>query len=264
MKKKKKKRLTAAPLSSFFSSSDNVYRKCLANGTWALKGNYSMCKAILHEEVRPSYVCVCVCVCVCVSWLTRRFHIEPSEHETYINQKKKQKKKPNNKRRGWQQVTPGLFIVNMDRGLVRSPAAVTGRYSQTNAKNTPNVLWNASRASLERSTMNVLRIKSGLNVVSAKDFMCVCVCVCVCVCGCLAVFFFFLEGGSLKSADQTCSYSLFSFGKFLKKETVTVISPNSAAHHLPLPPERWERLVEAERKREREKKKKEKQPVRFG
>eukprot|EP00064_Thunnus_orientalis_P008546 superscaffoldBa00001024_g8569 len=28
----------------------NVYRKCLANGTWALKGNYSMCKAILHEE----------------------------------------------------------------------------------------------------------------------------------------------------------------------------------------------------------------------
>ena len=146
----------------------------------------------------------------------------------------------------------------MDRGLVRSPAAVTGRYSQTNAKNTPNVLWNASRASLERSTMNVLRIKSGLNVVSAKDFMCVCVCVCVCVCGCLAVFFFFLEGGSLKSADQTCSYSLFSFGKFLKKETVTVISPNSAAHHLPLPPERWERLVEAERKREREKKKKRK------
>lgn len=31
---------------------DNVYRRCLANGTWALKGNYSMCKAILHEEVR--------------------------------------------------------------------------------------------------------------------------------------------------------------------------------------------------------------------
>ncbi|KAK2884394.1 hypothetical protein Q8A73_020868 [Channa argus] len=29
---------------------DNVYRKCLANGTWASKGNYSMCKAILHEE----------------------------------------------------------------------------------------------------------------------------------------------------------------------------------------------------------------------
>lgn len=32
-------------------SADSVYRKCLANGTWALKGNYSMCKAILHEEV---------------------------------------------------------------------------------------------------------------------------------------------------------------------------------------------------------------------
>ncbi|PWA21504.1 hypothetical protein CCH79_00003241 [Gambusia affinis] len=29
---------------------NNVYRKCLENGTWALKGNYSMCKAILHEE----------------------------------------------------------------------------------------------------------------------------------------------------------------------------------------------------------------------
>ena len=105
--------------------------------------------------------------------------------------------------------------------------------------------------------MNVLRIKSGLNVVLAKDFMCVCVCVCVCVCGCLAVFFFFLEGGSLKSADQTCSYSLFSFGKFLKKETVTVISPNSAAHHLPLPP----RVVRANcgsREEERERKKKRK------
>ncbi|KAJ3608053.1 hypothetical protein NHX12_025103 [Muraenolepis orangiensis] len=31
-------------------SADNVYRRCLANGTWALKGNYSMCKAILHQE----------------------------------------------------------------------------------------------------------------------------------------------------------------------------------------------------------------------
>lgn len=30
---------------------------------------------------------------------------------------------------GEQQVTPGLFIVNMDRGLVRRPAAVTGGYS---------------------------------------------------------------------------------------------------------------------------------------
>lgn len=54
--------------SSGFSSSlalftDNVYRRCLANGTWALKGNYSMCKAILHEEVRVS--------CLHVSWLMR-------------------------------------------------------------------------------------------------------------------------------------------------------------------------------------------------
>ena len=48
---------------------------------------------------------------------------------------KKTKKKPRQ-----QKVTPGLFIVNMDRGLVRSPAAVTGRYSETNAKNTPNAL----------------------------------------------------------------------------------------------------------------------------
>lgn len=40
------------PLLNVFSLfADNVYRKCLANGTWALKGNYSMCKAILHEEV---------------------------------------------------------------------------------------------------------------------------------------------------------------------------------------------------------------------
>lgn len=81
VKNEEKRRLTAAPLSCLFSSSDNVYRKCLANGTWALKGNYSMCKAILHEEVRPSYECM--------SWLTRRFHTEPSKHETYINQKKK-------------------------------------------------------------------------------------------------------------------------------------------------------------------------------
>lgn len=42
-------------------SADNVYRKCLANGTWALKGNYSMCKAILHEEVRRQRV-VFVCM----------------------------------------------------------------------------------------------------------------------------------------------------------------------------------------------------------
>uniref|UniRef100_A0AAX7TUL7 Corticotropin-releasing factor receptor 1 n=1 Tax=Astatotilapia calliptera TaxID=8154 RepID=A0AAX7TUL7_ASTCA len=33
-----------------YNTTNNVYRRCLANGTWALKGNYSMCKAILHEE----------------------------------------------------------------------------------------------------------------------------------------------------------------------------------------------------------------------
>ncbi|CAB1417474.1 unnamed protein product [Pleuronectes platessa] len=31
------------------ASEYNVYRNCLSNGTWALKGNYSMCKAILEE-----------------------------------------------------------------------------------------------------------------------------------------------------------------------------------------------------------------------
>ncbi|TKS89392.1 Corticotropin-releasing factor receptor 1 [Collichthys lucidus] len=35
-----------------YNTTNNVYRKCLANGTWALKGNYSMCKAILHEEMQ--------------------------------------------------------------------------------------------------------------------------------------------------------------------------------------------------------------------
>lgn len=103
VKNEEKRRLTAAPLSCLFSSSDNVYRKCLANGTWALKGNYSMCKAILHEEVRPSYECM--------SWLTRRFHTEPSKHETYINQKKK---KTYNKRRGWQRRAAG------DSGIIYS------------------------------------------------------------------------------------------------------------------------------------------------
>ncbi|KAK1799316.1 hypothetical protein P4O66_007562 [Electrophorus voltai] len=29
---------------------DNVYRECLANGTWAKKGNYSQCQEILNEE----------------------------------------------------------------------------------------------------------------------------------------------------------------------------------------------------------------------
>jgi len=34
-----------------FSPPDNVYRECLANGTWAKKGNYSQCQEILNEEV---------------------------------------------------------------------------------------------------------------------------------------------------------------------------------------------------------------------
>lgn len=38
--------LVSAPL-ALSSLADNVYRKCLENGTWALKGNYSMCTAIL-------------------------------------------------------------------------------------------------------------------------------------------------------------------------------------------------------------------------
>uniref|UniRef100_A0A3Q2P874 Corticotropin-releasing factor receptor 1 n=1 Tax=Fundulus heteroclitus TaxID=8078 RepID=A0A3Q2P874_FUNHE len=33
-----------------YNTTNNVYRKCLENGTWALKGNYSMCKEILHKE----------------------------------------------------------------------------------------------------------------------------------------------------------------------------------------------------------------------
>ncbi|CAG03022.1 unnamed protein product, partial [Tetraodon nigroviridis] len=33
-----------------YNTTNSVYRKCLANGTWALKGNYSMCTAILYEE----------------------------------------------------------------------------------------------------------------------------------------------------------------------------------------------------------------------
>lgn len=55
-------RVSSSGLSSSLALfTDNVYRRCLANGTWALKGNYSMCKAILHEEVRVS--------CLHVSWL---------------------------------------------------------------------------------------------------------------------------------------------------------------------------------------------------
>ncbi|XP_035002565.1 corticotropin-releasing factor receptor 1 isoform X2 [Hippoglossus stenolepis] len=33
-----------------YNTTNNVYRNCLSNGTWALKGNYSMCKAILEEK----------------------------------------------------------------------------------------------------------------------------------------------------------------------------------------------------------------------
>nr|XP_057923305.1 corticotropin-releasing factor receptor 1 isoform X1 [Doryrhamphus excisus] len=33
-----------------YNTTNSVYRKCLANGTWAAKGNYSMCQAILHQE----------------------------------------------------------------------------------------------------------------------------------------------------------------------------------------------------------------------
>ncbi|XP_019730204.1 corticotropin-releasing factor receptor 1-like isoform X1 [Hippocampus comes] len=33
-----------------YNTTNNVYRKCLSNGTWAAKGNYSMCKAILNQE----------------------------------------------------------------------------------------------------------------------------------------------------------------------------------------------------------------------
>lgn len=54
--------LTSVLFLSSLLSADNVYRKCLANGTWALKGNYSMCKAILHEEVRRHGWCLCACV----------------------------------------------------------------------------------------------------------------------------------------------------------------------------------------------------------
>ncbi|XP_049615825.1 corticotropin-releasing factor receptor 1 isoform X3 [Syngnathus scovelli] len=35
-----------------YNTTNSVYRKCLSNGTWAPKGNYSMCKAILHQEAK--------------------------------------------------------------------------------------------------------------------------------------------------------------------------------------------------------------------
>ncbi|MBN3308818.1 CRFR1 factor, partial [Amia calva] len=33
-----------------YNTTNNVYRECLSNGTWAMKGNYSQCQAILNEE----------------------------------------------------------------------------------------------------------------------------------------------------------------------------------------------------------------------
>lgn len=33
-----------------YNTTNSVYRKCLANGTWALKGNYSQCRAILNTQ----------------------------------------------------------------------------------------------------------------------------------------------------------------------------------------------------------------------
>lgn len=33
------------------SLSDNGYRECLANGSWAARVNYSQCQEILSEEV---------------------------------------------------------------------------------------------------------------------------------------------------------------------------------------------------------------------
>uniref|UniRef100_A0A8C2KI93 Corticotropin-releasing factor receptor 1 n=1 Tax=Cyprinus carpio TaxID=7962 RepID=A0A8C2KI93_CYPCA len=33
-----------------YNTTNNVYRECLANGTWAKKGNYSQCQEILNEE----------------------------------------------------------------------------------------------------------------------------------------------------------------------------------------------------------------------
>ncbi|KAL2102036.1 hypothetical protein ACEWY4_003797 [Coilia grayii] len=47
--------MVSQPCPAFFlgvryNTSNSVYRKCLANGTWALKGNYSQCRAILNTQ----------------------------------------------------------------------------------------------------------------------------------------------------------------------------------------------------------------------
>ncbi|KAK9396943.1 corticotropin-releasing factor receptor 1 [Crotalus adamanteus] len=49
--------LVAHPCPEYFSgvrynTSNNVYRECFANGTWAARVNYSQCQEILHEEKR--------------------------------------------------------------------------------------------------------------------------------------------------------------------------------------------------------------------
>ncbi|XP_032091823.1 corticotropin-releasing factor receptor 1 [Thamnophis elegans] len=49
--------LVARPCPEYFSgvrynTSNNVYRECFANGTWAVRVNYSQCQEILHEEKR--------------------------------------------------------------------------------------------------------------------------------------------------------------------------------------------------------------------
>uniref|UniRef100_A0A8C5RIC3 Corticotropin-releasing factor receptor 1 n=1 Tax=Laticauda laticaudata TaxID=8630 RepID=A0A8C5RIC3_LATLA len=49
--------LVARPCPEYFSgvrynTSNNVYRECFANGTWAARVNYSQCQEILHEEKR--------------------------------------------------------------------------------------------------------------------------------------------------------------------------------------------------------------------
>ncbi|MFT7797629.1 corticotropin-releasing factor receptor 1 isoform X1 [Arapaima gigas] len=43
-----------------YNTTNNVYRECLSNGTWAMKGNYSQCQAILNEELCPLRVGVSV------------------------------------------------------------------------------------------------------------------------------------------------------------------------------------------------------------
>uniref|UniRef100_A0A2I3HJR3 Corticotropin releasing hormone receptor 1 n=1 Tax=Nomascus leucogenys TaxID=61853 RepID=A0A2I3HJR3_NOMLE len=51
--------LVVRPCPAFFygvryNTTNNGYRECLANGSWAARVNYSECQEILNEEVRPS------------------------------------------------------------------------------------------------------------------------------------------------------------------------------------------------------------------